>query len=154
MGYLDFLDLVLPEELPVRDDGRFRQGLRFSKLPHHKTLDAYDFSFQLERDPRKVKGLAALSFVEGKANAALLGSPEVGKTHIAVALAVAACRAGYSIYFTGLDDMDRNLKATETAGRLTNRLGTYLRPGVLMVDEVGCQPFERPGLLLETTHRP
>ncbi len=73
MGYLDFLDLVLGEELAVRDERRFRQGLRLSKLPHHKTLDDYDFSFQPELDPRKIKDLATLSFVEGKANAALLG---------------------------------------------------------------------------------
>ncbi|MCX4564430.1 IS21-like element helper ATPase IstB [Streptomyces phaeochromogenes] len=143
LGYLDFLDLVLSEELAVRDDRRFRQGLRLSKLPHHKTLDEYDFSFQPELDPRKVKDLASLSFVDGKANAALLGPPGVGKTHIAVALAVAACRAGYSIYFTSLDDMVRNLKAAESAGRLVNKLGTYLRPSVLVIDEVGYQPLER-----------
>ncbi|MFE0089967.1 ATP-binding protein [Streptomyces sp. NPDC058991] len=67
-----------------------RQGLRLSKLPHHKTLDEYDFPFQPDLDPRKVKDLGTLSFLEGKANAALLGPPGVGKTHIAVALAVAA----------------------------------------------------------------
>ncbi|MFD9286563.1 IS21-like element helper ATPase IstB [Streptomyces mirabilis] len=143
MGYLDFLDLVLSEELAVREDRRFRSGLRTSKLPHHKTLDDYDFSFQPELDPRKVKDLATLSFVEAKANAALLGPPGVGKTHIAVALAVAACRAGYSIYFTTLDDMVRSLKTAEAAGRLVNKLGTYLRPSVLVVDEVGYQPLER-----------
>lgn len=60
-----------------------------------------------------------------------------------VALAVAACRAGCSIYFTSLDDMVRNLKAAEAAGRLTSKLGTYLRPSVLVVDEVGYQPLER-----------
>ncbi|KOT62918.1 MULTISPECIES: IS21-like element helper ATPase IstB [Streptomyces] len=141
LGYLDFLDLVLSEELAVKDDRRFRSGLRTSKLPHHKTLD--EFSFQPDLDPRKVKDLAALSFIEAKANAALLGPPGVGKTHIAVALAVAACRAGYSIYFTSLDDMVRHLKAAEAAGRLTSKLGSYLRPSVLVVDEVGYQPLER-----------
>lgn len=60
-----------------------------------------------------------------------------------VVLAVAACRAGYSIYSTTLDDMIRNHKAAKTAGRLTSKLGTYLRPSVLVVDEVGYQPLER-----------
>ncbi|MFB7297415.1 IS21-like element helper ATPase IstB [Streptomyces rubiginosohelvolus] len=143
MGYLDFLDLVLAEELAVRDDRRFRQGLRLSKLPHHKTLDEYDFAFQPELDPRKIKDLATLAFVEAKANAALLGPPGVGKTHIAVALSVAACRAGFSVYFTTLDDMVRQLKVAEAGGRLNSKLRTYLRPGVLVVDEVGYQPLER-----------
>ncbi|MEV0982712.1 IS21-like element helper ATPase IstB, partial [Streptomyces sp. NPDC049915] len=143
MGYLDLLDLVLAEELAVRDDRRFRNGLRLSKLPHHKTLEDYDFSFQPDLDPRKVKDLATLSFVEDKANVALLGPPGVGKTHIAVALAVAACRAGYSIYFTSLDDMVRHLKAAEDQGRLISKLTSYLRPAVLVVDEVGYQPLER-----------
>ncbi|WP_435191800.1 IS21-like element helper ATPase IstB [Streptomyces sp. bgisy126] len=143
MGYLDFLDLVLAEELAIRDDRRFRQGLRLSKLPHHKTLDEYDFSFQPELDPRKIKDLATLAFVEAKANAALLGPPGVGKTHIAVALSVAACRASFSVYFTTLDDMVRQLKVAESAGRLNSKLRTYLRPGVLVVDEVGYQPLER-----------
>ncbi|MDX3076716.1 IS21-like element helper ATPase IstB [Streptomyces sp. NPDC088354] len=141
MGYIDLIDLVLAEELAVRDDRRFRNGLRLSKLPHHKTLEEYDFSFQPELDPRKVRNLAALSFVEDKANVALLGPP--GKTHIAVALAVAACRAGYSIYFTSLDDMVRHLKAAEDQGRLMSKLTGYLRPAVLVVDEVGYQPLER-----------
>ncbi|MFE9469429.1 IS21-like element helper ATPase IstB, partial [Streptomyces virginiae] len=125
------------------DDRRFRQGLRLSKLPHHKTLDEYDFSFRPELDPRKIKDLATLAFVEAKANAALLGPPGVGKTHIAVALSVAACRAGFSVYFTTLDDMVRQLKVAEAAGRLSSKLRTYLRPGVLVVDEVGYQPLER-----------
>jgi DNA replication protein DnaC len=143
MGYLDFLDLVLEEELAVRDERRFRSALRLSKLPHHKTLDEYDFAFQPDLDPRKIRDLATLAFVQAKANVALLGPPGVGKTHIAVALAVAACRAGFTAYFTSLDDMVRHLTAADDIGRLTRKLHTYLRPNVLVIDEVGYQPLER-----------
>jgi len=143
MGYLDFLDLVLEEELAVREERRLHHALRASKMPHHKTLDDYDFSYQPELDPRKVRDLASLAFVEAKANAALLGPPGVGKTHLAVALAVAACRAGYSVYFTTLDDMVRQLKAADAIGRLASKLRTYLRPHVLVLDEVGYLPLAR-----------
>ncbi|MEU9663547.1 IS21-like element helper ATPase IstB [Streptomyces chartreusis] len=143
LGYVDFLDLVLEEELALREDRRFRHALRISKLPHHKTLDDYDFSFQPELDPRKIRDLASLSFAETKTNVALLGPPGVGKTHIAVALAVAACKAGFTIYFTTLDDMVRQLKAADSIGRLSRKLQTYLRPHVLVVDEVGYLPLER-----------
>ncbi|TDC42368.1 AAA family ATPase [Micromonospora sp. KC207] len=143
MGYLDFLDLVLEEEQAVRDERRFRSALRLSKLPHHKTLDEYDFAFQPDLDPRKIRDLATLAFVQAKANVALLGPPGVGKTHIAVALAVAACRAGFTVYFTSLDDMVRHLTAADAIGRLARKLHTYLRPNILVIDEVGYQPLER-----------
>ena len=143
MGYLDFLDLVLEEELAVREERRLRHALRISKMPHHKTLEEYDFAYQPELDPRKIRDLATLAFAEAKANVALLGPPGVGKTHIAVALAVTACRAGYTVYFTTLDDMVRQLKAADAIGRLASKLRTYLRPHVLVLDEVGYLPLGR-----------
>ncbi len=76
-------------------------------------------------------------------NVALLGPPGTGKTHIAVALAVATCQAGYSIYFTTLDDCVRHLRAAEAAGRFAKELQTYLRPSVLVLDEVGYLPCNR-----------
>jgi len=87
--------------------------------------------------------LASLEFVESKSNVALLGPPGVGKTMLAVALAVAACQAGYSIYFTSLDDLVRNLREAENGGRFAKKLQTYLKPSVLVVDEVGYLPLSR-----------
>ncbi len=143
MGYLEFLDLVLEEESGLKDGRRFRNALKLSGLPHHKTIDEFDFAFQPDLDKRKVRDLASLEFVESKSNVALLGPPGVGKTMLAVALAVAACQAGYSIYFTSLDDLVRNLREAENGGRFAKKLQTYLKPSVLVVDEVGYLPLSR-----------
>jgi DNA replication protein DnaC len=144
MGYLEFLDLVLEEETGIREGRRFRNALKLSGLPHHKTLEAFDFAFQPDLDARKVKELATLGFVEARANVAFLGPPGVGKTMLAVGLAIAACQAGFSIYFTTLDDMVRQLREAETTGRFAKKLQTYLKPSVLVLDEVGYLPLSRP----------
>ena len=143
MGYLDFLDMLLEEEAGMREARRFTNALKLSGLPHHKRLEEFDFAFQPELEPRKIRDLATLEFARSKSNIALLGPPGVGKTMLAVGLAVAACQAGFSIYFTTLDDMVRRLKTAETAGRFTRQLQTYLRPAVLVVDEVGYLPLDR-----------
>lgn len=143
MGYREFLDLILEEELGVREGRRFRNALKLSGLPHHKSLEDFDFAFQPDLDPRKVKDLATLAFVEAKANVCLLGPPGVGKTMLAVGLSIAACQAGYSIYFTTADDLVRNLKEAEAGGRFRKKLQTYLKPAVLVLDEVGYLPLSR-----------
>lgn len=143
MGYLELVDLLLEEEVGIREGRRFRNALNLAGLPHRKTLDEFDFAFQPDLDARKVRDLATLSFLSKKANVALLGPPGVGKTHLAVALAIAACQAGYSIYFTTLDDLVRQLRAAEAVGRFAKKLQTYLRPALLVVDEVGYLPLPR-----------
>lgn len=143
MGYLDFVDLLLQEETGLRDSRRFTIALKSSGLPHHKTLDEFDFAFQPDLDTRKIRDLATLEFVRAKSNLVLLGPPGVGKTMLAVALAVTACQAGFSIYFTTLDDLVRKLRAAETNGRFNRQLAAYLRPAVLVVDEVGYLPLDR-----------
>lgn len=75
MGYREFLDLALEDEVGVREGRRFANALKLSGLPHHKGPDEFDFAFQPELDARKVKDLATLSFVEQKANVCLLGPP-------------------------------------------------------------------------------
>ena len=77
MGYLEFVDLLLGEEVGLREGRRFRTALKLSGLPHHKGLDAFDFAFQPDLDTRKVRDLAALEFVTAHDNIALLGPPVI-----------------------------------------------------------------------------
>jgi DNA replication protein DnaC len=62
---------------------------------------------------------------------------------LAVALAVTACQAGLSIYFTTLEDLVRRLRAAEATARFNRQLQAFLRPAVLVVDEVGSLPLDR-----------
>lgn len=143
MGYLDFVDLLLQEELSIREARRFHHALRASALPHQKPLDQFNFAFQPDLDTRKINDLATLQFVQARSNIAFLGPPGVGKTMLAVGLAVAACQAGFTVYFTTLDDLVRRLRAAETTSRFNRQLQAYLRPSLLIVDEVGYLPLDR-----------
>lgn len=143
LGYLDFLDQVLADEISLKDSRRFRHALQQSALPHYKTLDDFDYSFQPDLEPRRVRDLAALEFLNTASNVVLLGPPGVGKTHLAVALAVASAQAGHSIRYITLDDLVRKLKAADTTGRFNRQLTTLARPALLVVDEVGYLQLDR-----------
>lgn len=143
LGYLELLDLVTCEEAAAKDNRRYHHALKLAGLPHHKTLDEFVFSFQPDLDVRKVRDLATLSFIEAHSNVAFLGPPGVGKTHLACSLAVAACQAGHMTYYTSLDDMVRKLRAADAAGSLSRQIRTYLRPSLLIIDEVGYLPLGR-----------
>jgi DNA replication protein DnaC len=142
LGYREFLDLVLESEVGVLEGRRYASRLKLSGLPHHKTLDEFDVSFQPELDPKRLAELRSLRFVQNKVSSLILGPPGVGKTHLAVGLAMEAVRAGYLVRYTTLDDVVRELRQADQLGTLRNKLAHYQRPHVLIVDEVGYMRLE------------
>jgi DNA replication protein DnaC len=142
LGYREFLDLVLESEGGVLEGRRYASRLKLSGLPHHKTLDEFDASFQPELDPKRLAELRSLRFVQNKVSSLILGPPGVGKTHLAVGLAMEALRAGYLVRYTTLDDVVRELRQADQLGTLRSKLAHYQRPHVLIVDEVGYMRLE------------
>jgi len=137
MTYIRFLNELLSSEQMERRRKSSEMRLKLSKLPHRKTLEDFDFSFQPSIDKRQVDELATLAFAQRAENVILLGPPGVGKTHLAVGLALKAVDAGMVAYYTTLSKLIEDLKKAQVQGRLERRWRVYLRPAVLIIDEIG-----------------
>jgi DNA replication protein DnaC len=141
-SYLSFLDDLLEEEVAQKEQRRIETALKISGLPFIKSIDEFDFTFQPKLDRQKVMSLFDLTFIRQNGNIIFLGPPGVGKTHLAVSLALKACQAGISIYFTNTEDLIKKLKKDHEAGR-PGKGRSYYKSSLVIVDEVGYTPINR-----------
>lgn len=133
-SYFSFLDHLLEEEVAAKEKRRIQTAMKTAGLPGAKTIEQYDFSFHPQLDKKEVMELFDLSFIAGKENVIFLGPPGVGKTHLAISLAIKACHHGFKVYFTTMDTLIKKLKEGAT------RQKAYLSSSLVVVDEVGYLP--------------
>lgn len=143
MTYVTFLCGLLEAEEQKRKQRSEETRLKLSRLPHRKTLEEFDFAFQPSIDTRLMNELSSLAFVARNENVIFLGPPGVGKTHLAVGLAMKAIRAGMTVYYASLAKLIADLKKADEQNRLERRWRVYARPDILIVDEVGYMQLDR-----------
>ncbi len=142
------IEQLLGAQIMLRNNRRLQAAMRSSRLPAIKTLEDFDFSFQPSIKREQIDSLHELGFLARKENVIFLGPPGVGKTHLAISLAIAAAQSGRRVYYGALADLITSLEEAKTAGQLGRRLKILTYPSLLVIDEIGYLPVSPTGAML------
>jgi DNA replication protein DnaC len=143
--HLEYLKRLIEGEVARREDKSLAQRIRRARFPLTKTLDQFQWSWPKKINRPQIQNLFRLNFVEQKSNAIFLGGVGLGKTHLCIALGHAACVRGYSVLFTTAIDIIHTLSAAAATGSLKRTMQRYLKPKLLVVDELGYLPIDKLG---------
>ena len=142
---VEAMEQLLAAQVALRRQRRLQTALRTSRLPEVKVLDAFDLAFQPSIDRAQILNLHQLGFLDREENVIFLGPAGVGKTHLAVSLAITAAERGRRVYYGTLADLVLSMVEAEHQGKLRERLAFLRQPALLIVDEIGYLPVTPNG---------
>jgi DNA replication protein DnaC len=143
--HLDFLSRLVEGEALRRKDRATHRRIQAARFPVIKTLEQFNWTWPKKINRAHVQNLFRLSFLKDKANVIFMGGAGLGKTHLATALAYEGCLAGHTVLFTTAIDIVNTLAAAQSTHRLKAELKKYIRPTIVLVDELGYLPIDRNG---------
>jgi DNA replication protein DnaC len=142
---VQYLSRLVEGEAALRRDRATQRRLKAARFPVLKSLEEFQWTWPKKINRVQVQQLFRLGFIAEKKNLILLGGVGLGKTHLAIALGYAACLAGHRVLFTTAIDIINTLVAAQALNRLKAELKRYLRPAVLVIDELGYLPIDKTG---------
>ena len=144
-SFLEVLAILIGLEQAAREQRALERRLREARLPKQKTLAEYDFKFPKRIPKAAIVRLFDCDFIEQHGCAVLIGPTGTGKSHLLTALGYTAVERGHSVRHTRVVDMINHLTAAQLNGSLGKTLRSYVRPSLLLLDELGYLPIDKRG---------
>jgi len=141
----EYLRRLIEGEYNDQRQRRVAARIKSARFPVIKTLEQFNWTWPKKINRLAVQNLFRLEFLAQHANVVFLGNVGVGKSHLGIALGYAACLEGHSVLFAGAIEVINDLQAAQKNGGLKRALKKYLRPTVLILDEVGYLPIDQKG---------
>lgn len=143
--HLEYLRLLVEGQYNQQRHNRIERRTQDARIPVIKTLEQFVWNHPKKINRLAVQHLFRLEFIPQKANVVFMGTVGVGKTHLASALAYAACLADHTALFTSAIGIINDLQEAQKHASLQRALKKYLRPELLVIDEVGYLPIDQKG---------
>ena len=137
LSYVDFLGLLLEDEMNNRRDNSYKKRYSKAKFPGYKKLEDFDFSFQPSIDKRIINDAATCHFVREKKNIIFMGNPGTGKTHLSIAIGIKALQKGHKVLFATTAHLLHDLHVSKADNSYHKKIDFYLAPDLLIIDELG-----------------
>ena len=143
MPYLEFLNLLIQDEVCLRDSRKYEKRLKSANLKGHKTLENYDFLFNPNINKPLIYDLATCKFILQKTPVIIVGPCGTGKSHLAQALGFTAIQKGFDVLMTTQSDISQILNEGKTTSTYHNRMKRLAQLPVLIIDDFALKPLSR-----------
>jgi DNA replication protein DnaC len=137
LNHAEFLELILQDELAVRANRLMGRRVRAADFKETKTIEDFDFAFNPSIKKKQIYDLATCRFVREARSILWLGAPGTGKSHLCQAIGYQAIKAGHTVLYRSIFDVVRDFLHDEALGGDEKILAKYLRPDLLIVDDMG-----------------
>lgn len=148
LSYERFLLALCEAEINHREAQRIERAITAAKFPFIKELGTYDFALIESIQKARVLELAQGGYMDLAQNLLLLGTPGLGKTHLAIGLGIAACRQGRRVRFHRTARLVDELLVAQHNLRLSNFVSRFEKLDLLVLDELGFLPISKEGAQL------
>jgi DNA replication protein DnaC len=144
-SHVAYFARLIEGEAAGREDRSIARRIKLARFPVIKTLEQFQWSWPAKINRPQIQNLFRLAFIQEKVNPIFLGGVGLGKSHLSIALAHAACLRGYSVLFTTAIDIVNTLAAAQSTGALKRAMQRYIKPDLLLCDELGYLPVDKAG---------
>jgi len=145
LTYDRFLLSLAEQEVCQREINREMRRIKAARFPVLKELADFDFSCVTSLNKLQVLDLARGSYIQNAENIILVGNPGLGKTHISIGLALAACRQGYKVRFYNAAGLVNELTLAQENHQLSQFITRALKHHLIIIDELGFIPLTPQG---------
>ena len=144
LAYTDFLALLLQDETARRTNKKLMQRLRKAGVRSNKTIESFDFSFNLGIDKGQIMNLGTCNFMKEMVSVLIVGPCGTGKSHIAQAIGHCAIRQEQDVLFTTQAKMLSQLHAAQATNSYERKLKSFVKADLLIIDDFALKPLQSP----------